>query len=232
MTEGRQISTAVNISTASRSEVSTATPMTPPITTSVFEDERPARSVLTLKPLPKIDPKDKGKWGHKKNLTVKETIKDQYRLNKNRKSITVDERARSEEDERLIQKMNKKVAGVHEEKVLEEPDSTQVEVKQEGNKENSDLEKEEHLKTFLKLVPDEEGIIGINEPGKRFTLINWEAKFYHLDRHEQNLEELYNLMMQRFESTTLEGVDLVLWRDLRTMFDANTKDELWQNQER
>ncbi|GKD43668.1 hypothetical protein Tco_1268313, partial [Tanacetum coccineum] len=84
------VSTAVNISTASRPEVSTATPMTPPTTTSVFEDEdifladalvmlsdkaklkgveikekkdaeRPARSNLTLKPLPKIDPKDKGK---------------------------------------------------------------------------------------------------------------------------------------------------------------------------
>ncbi|GJZ78670.1 hypothetical protein Tco_0643507 [Tanacetum coccineum] len=81
----------VNISTASRPEVSTATPMTPPTTTSVFDNEditlaetlvkmkddkaklkgvaikeveesdRPARSVLTLKPLPKIDPKDKGK---------------------------------------------------------------------------------------------------------------------------------------------------------------------------
>ncbi|GJZ06785.1 hypothetical protein Tco_0540578 [Tanacetum coccineum] len=38
--------------------------------------------------------------------------------------------------------------------------------------------------------------------------------------------------MQRFESTTPEGVDLVLWGDLRTMFDANTEDELWQNQER
>ncbi|GKE73598.1 hypothetical protein Tco_1535639, partial [Tanacetum coccineum] len=36
---------------------------------------------------------------------------------------------RSKEDERLIQKMNKKVAGVHEKKVLEEPDSTKVEVK-------------------------------------------------------------------------------------------------------
>ncbi|GJT73722.1 hypothetical protein Tco_1033008 [Tanacetum coccineum] len=71
-------------------EVSTATPMTPPTTTSVFEDEdifladalvmlsdktklkgvaikevkesdRPERSILTLKPLPSIDPKDKGK---------------------------------------------------------------------------------------------------------------------------------------------------------------------------
>ncbi|GJZ83022.1 hypothetical protein Tco_0648195 [Tanacetum coccineum] len=43
----------------------------------------------------------------------------------------------SEEDEILIQKMNKKVAGVHEEKVLKEPDSTKVEVKKEGNKENT-----------------------------------------------------------------------------------------------
>ncbi|GKE56979.1 hypothetical protein Tco_1496164 [Tanacetum coccineum] len=47
-----------------------------------------------------------------------------------------------------------------------------------------------------------------------------------------DLKELYNLVMQRFESTTLEGVDLVLWGDLRTMFDANIEDELWQNQER
>ncbi|GJS60349.1 hypothetical protein Tco_0655133 [Tanacetum coccineum] len=36
-------------------------------------------------------------------------------------------------------------------------------------------------------------------------------------------------LMKRFESTTLEGVDLVLWGDLRIMFNANTEDELWQN---
>ncbi|GJR05545.1 hypothetical protein Tco_0528529 [Tanacetum coccineum] len=65
------VSTAVNISTASRPEVSTATPMTPPTTTvqsvkgveikEKKDAERPARSVLTFKPLLKIDPKDKGK---------------------------------------------------------------------------------------------------------------------------------------------------------------------------
>ncbi|GKB62725.1 putative reverse transcriptase domain-containing protein [Tanacetum coccineum] len=169
----------------------------------------------------------------------------------------------SEEDERLIQKMNKKVVGVHEEKVLEEADSTKVEVKQEGHKEStkkrpgrrlkmkatkkskmqktdSDLEEEKHLKTFLKLVPDEEGIIDYEVLEKRFPIINWESKFYHLDRHgakciyyrifrsdgssrwiktfsemvtmfdRLDLEELYNLVMQRFESTTPEGADLVL----------------------
>ncbi|GJV27419.1 hypothetical protein Tco_1383867 [Tanacetum coccineum] len=323
------VSTDVNISTASRLEVSTATPMTPPTTTSVFEDEdifladalvmlsdkaklkgveikekkdaeRPTRLVLTLKPLLKIDPKDKGKGVLEEEpepvkvkskdegkaqierdaeitLKVQVELDEEARLERQRQEwtqeehekYTVDERSKllveyfenrkkqlaeeraaairnkpltksqlrslimtylkhtdfdpigSKEDERLIQKMNKKVVGIQEEKVLEEPDSTKVEVKQEGNKEStkkrpgrrlkmkatkksrmqktdSDLEEEEHLKTFLKLVPDEEGII------------NYE----------------------RFESTTPEGVDLVLWGDLRTMFDANTEDELWQNQER
>ncbi|GJR93239.1 hypothetical protein Tco_0265413, partial [Tanacetum coccineum] len=172
----------------------------------------------------------------------------------------------SEEDERLIQKMNKKVAGVHEEKVLEEPDSTKIEVKQEGSKESTrkrpgrrlkmkatkksimqktyfDLEEEEHLKTFLKLVPDEKGIIDYEVLEKRFPIYymifrsdessKWIKTFSEMvtmfDRLD--LKELYNLVMQRFESTTPEGVDLVLCGDLRTMFDANTEDELWQNQE-
>ncbi|GJT48786.1 hypothetical protein Tco_0974943 [Tanacetum coccineum] len=410
------VSTAINISTASRPEVSTATQMTPPTTTSVFKDEdifladalvmlsdkaklkgvkikemkdakRHARLVLTLNPLPKIDPKDKGTGVlEEEPKPVKEKSKDQgeaqierdaeialkvqaeldkeAKLERQRQDqaslnyianlydevqaridadhelavrwtqeeqekYIVDERAKllaeyfenrkkqykhaqlnkktlkeiqvfyikeqeriadfvpigSEEDKRLIQKMNKKVTGVHEEKVLEEPDSTKVKVKQEGNKENtrkrpgrrlkmkatkksrmqktdSNLKEEEHLKSFLKLVPDEEGIIDYEVLEKRFPVINGELKFYHLDRHgaeciyyrifrsdessrwiktfskmvkifdKLDLEELYNLVMQRFESTTPEGVDLVLWGDLRTMFDANTKDELWQNQEK
>ncbi|GJY76740.1 hypothetical protein Tco_0481856 [Tanacetum coccineum] len=218
----------------------------------------------------------------------------------------------SAEDERLIEKMNKQAAGEDtskKEKVLEEPDSTKMEVKQEEvevgtrkrpgiilkmkarkkariqthvdsdaskkktgsprmkrmsnrKKTNSDLEEEEYLKTFLKIVPDEEGIVDYEVLEKRFPIINWESKFYHYDRHgaegiyyrifrsdgssrwiktfsemvtrfdRLDLVELYNLVMQRFETTTPEGVDLVLWGDLRTMFDANAEDELWQNQER
>ncbi|GJZ91808.1 hypothetical protein Tco_0663873 [Tanacetum coccineum] len=176
------------------------------------------------------------------------------------------------------------------EEVLKEPNSTKVEVKlekaEQGTKKtpgtyaskkkkggprmkrqskrkktDSDLEEEEHLKTFLKIVPDEEGIIDFEVLEKRFPIINWESKFYHFDRHgaeciyyrifrsdgssrwiktfsemvtrfdRLDLVELYNLVMQRFETTTPEGVDLVLWGDLRTMFEANAEDELWQNQE-
>ncbi|GJY76594.1 hypothetical protein Tco_0481710 [Tanacetum coccineum] len=185
----------------------------------------------------------------------------------------------SAKEEELIKKMNEKETGEdtsNKEKVLEEPDSTKVEVKQEGHedstrkrpgrrlkmkatkkskrqKTDSDLEEEEQLKAFLVIVPDEEGIIDYEVLEKRFPIINWESKFYEFDRHgaeciyyrifrsdgssrwiktfsemvtrfdRLDLEELYNLVMKRFETTTPEGVDLVLWGDLRTMFDANTE---------
>ncbi|GJZ48479.1 hypothetical protein Tco_0602311 [Tanacetum coccineum] len=169
-------------------------------------------------------------------------------------------------------------------KVLEEPNSTKVEIEQEGHEESirkrpsrrfkikatkkskrqktdDDLKEEEQIKAFLKIVPDEEGIIDYEVLEKRFLIINWESKFYDFDKHgveciyyrifrsdgssrwiktfsetvtrfdRLDLVELYNLVMKRFE-TTPEGVDLVLWGDLRTMFDANTEDELWHNQER
>ncbi|GJX08811.1 retrovirus-related pol polyprotein from transposon TNT 1-94 [Tanacetum coccineum] len=338
----------VNISTASRPEVSTATPMTPPTTTSVFDNEditlaetlvkikddkaklkgvaikevkesdRPERSVLTLKPLPKIDPKDKGKGVleeehepakklNKSDLDAAQLAMDkefaiqanaelqaelerervaaeeatqavlasefdeiQARINADtllakrlqeaeREQFTVEQRAKFLHDiiaaqrkflaeqranklrnkkfeevqvlyekakksiqdfvpigsslkKKMIEKMNKKDSNEDvskKEKVLEEPDSTKMEVKQEEveestrkrpgtilkmkarkkarkqthvdsdaskkktesprmkrmskrKKTDSDLKEEEHLKTFLKIVPDEEGIYDAN----------------------------------------------------------------------
>ncbi|GJZ41581.1 hypothetical protein Tco_0588467 [Tanacetum coccineum] len=420
----------VNISTANSPEVSTTTPMTPPTTISVFEDEdifltdalvmlsdkrklkgvaikeveksdRPARSVLTLKPLPIIDPKYKGKCVledpdpakkmTKSDFDVAQVARDeevarqvkvewQAKVERERQreeeasmdyianlydevqvridadhelavrwthdeqeKYTVDERAKllaeffeirkkqlteeraaairnkpptrtqlrslmmtylkhtgrfkhsqlnkktfeeiqalyikeqeraadfvpigSEEDERQIQKMNKKVASVHEEKVLKEYDSTKINKKDAGEssekgkdtskmrkegprmkriskkkKTDSDLEEEEHLKTFLKIVPDKEElkIMKHGEKGIYYKIFRsdgssrWIKTFFEMVKRFDRLDlvELYNMVMQRFETTTLEGVDLVLWGDLRIMFDANAENELWQNQER
>nr|GEW62692.1 hypothetical protein [Tanacetum cinerariifolium] len=125
----------------------------------------------------------------------------------------------SDEDERLIQKMNEKASDVHKEKVLEEHDSTEVlkmkarkkvgkqthaddESSNKGvdsskkrkagprmkrmfkrQKTDADLKKEEHLKTFLKIASDEEEVVDYEVLEKRFSVINWESKFYHFDRH-------------------------------------------------
>nr|GEX71713.1 hypothetical protein [Tanacetum cinerariifolium] len=88
---------------------------------------------------------------------------------------------------------------VDKEKVLEEPDSTKVEVKIFRSDGSS-----RWIKTFSEMV----------------------TRFDKMD-----LEELYNLVMQRFETTSPEGVDLVLWGDLRTMFEETADDDLWKNQE-
>ncbi|GKB55517.1 hypothetical protein Tco_0906270 [Tanacetum coccineum] len=59
----------------------------------------------------------------------------------------------SEEDERLIQKMNKKAT------------------------------EEEQLKAFLNIVLDEEGEVNYEVLEKRYPIVDWESKFYHTDRY-------------------------------------------------
>ncbi|GJS61988.1 hypothetical protein Tco_0656772 [Tanacetum coccineum] len=142
----------------------------------------------------------------------------------------------SERDERMIDKMNKKATGMVEDEVLVEPDSTKVEVKQEGHTEStrkrsgrrlkmkatkklkrqktdSDLEEEKKLKAFLKIVPDEEGQVDYEVLDKRSDgSSRWIKTFSEmLSRFDRmDLEDLYNLVMQRF-ATTPEGIDLILW---------------------
>ncbi|GJT29819.1 putative ribonuclease H-like domain-containing protein [Tanacetum coccineum] len=159
-----------------------------------------------------------------------------------------------ERDERMIEKLNKKAAGMDEKEALKEPNNTKVEEntrkrpgrrlkmkatkKSKRQKTDSDLEDEEQLKAFLKIVPDEEREIDYEVLDKRYPIINWESKFYHTDRYGEphdyyrvfrsdgssrwiktfsemvtrfdrmDLEELYNLVMKRFKTTTPEDDDL------------------------
>ncbi|GJU92207.1 hypothetical protein Tco_1304630 [Tanacetum coccineum] len=46
----------------------------------------------------------------------------------------------------------------------------------------------------------------------------------------QDLNDLYRLVLERFQDHPLEGHDLLLWGDLRMLFDPDEKDELWMNQ--
>ncbi|GJR59362.1 hypothetical protein Tco_1501524 [Tanacetum coccineum] len=55
-----------------------------------------------------------------------------------------------------------------------------------------------------------------------------QAFLRRLDR--QDLNDLYRLVQERFQDHPLEGHDLLLWGDLRMIFDPDEKDELWMNQ--
>ncbi|GJQ92084.1 hypothetical protein Tco_0003223 [Tanacetum coccineum] len=129
-------------------------------------------------------------------------------------------------------KDSKEAAGVHKQKVLEEPNSTKVEVKQEGHEESIRKRPGRRLKMKATKKHGAKCIyyrIFRSDGSSRWikTFSKMVTRFDRLD-----LVELYNLVMKRFETTTPEDADLVLWGDLRTMFDANAEYELWQNQER
>ncbi|GJT23182.1 hypothetical protein Tco_0893119 [Tanacetum coccineum] len=128
-------------------------------------------------------------------------------------------------------------------------------------KTDADLKEEEQLKTFLSIVPNEEEAINYEVLDKRYQIVDWKSEFYHDDRYGEphdyyrvfradgssryiktftemvsrfdrmDFLELHSLVMQRFKTTTPEGIDLILWGDLKTMFEANAVDELWKNQE-
>ncbi|GKB03229.1 hypothetical protein Tco_0831318, partial [Tanacetum coccineum] len=55
-----------------------------------------------------------------------------------------------------------------------------------------------------------------------------QAFLRRLDR--QDLNDLYRLVQERFQDHPLEGHDLLLWGDLRMIFDPDEKDGLWMNQ--
>ncbi|GKB55168.1 hypothetical protein Tco_0905921 [Tanacetum coccineum] len=139
----------------------------------------------------------------------------------------------SEKDEKMIDKMNKKATGMDEEEVPEELESTKVEVKQEGREENI-----RKRSASLKIVPDEEEEIDYEVLGMSYLIVNWESAFYHTDRYGvphdyyrvfkangssryiKTFTEMVSRfdrldLMQRFSTTTPEGIDLVLWGDLR-----------------
>ncbi|GJV86476.1 hypothetical protein Tco_1530414 [Tanacetum coccineum] len=164
----------------------------------------------------------------------------------------------SERDEKMIDKMNKKAAGMDEEEV---PESTKVEVKKEGHEENirkrsgrrlkmkatkkskrqktdSDLEEEEQLRAYLKIVPDEEEEIDYEVLGMRVFRANGSSRYIKtftemVSRFDRlDFIELHSLVMQRFSTTTPEGIDLVLYGGLGIMFEETEDDEIWKNQEK
>ncbi|GJY92890.1 hypothetical protein Tco_0508672 [Tanacetum coccineum] len=45
--------------------------------------------------------------------------------------------------------------------------------------------------------------------------------------NRQDLVDFHRLVMKRFEDTTPKGYNLLLWGDLKVMFEPNAEDEIW-----
>nr|GEX14538.1 ribonuclease H-like domain-containing protein [Tanacetum cinerariifolium] len=114
----------------------------------------------------------------------------------------------SKKDERMIRDMNKKAEEESDDKGVDNTKKikkgSRMKRMSKRQKTDVDLEEGEKLKTFLKIYPDEEGVIMkiFRSNGSSRWIKTFSEMVTRFDRLD--LVELYNLVMQQFESTTPE----------------------------
>ncbi|GKD80589.1 hypothetical protein Tco_1347428 [Tanacetum coccineum] len=90
-------------------------------------------------------------------------------------------------------------------------------IQESTKKQKVDDDKETtELKQCMGIIPNEEEVI--------VDVIPLAVK--------EDLEDLYKLVKAKYESTRLvEDLDLLLWGDLKTMFEPHVEDTVWRNQQ-
>ncbi|GJT88124.1 hypothetical protein Tco_1069841 [Tanacetum coccineum] len=112
-----------------------------------------------------------------------------------------------------------------------------------------DAEKEE-LQVYLNIVLEEESL-DVESLATKYPIVDWETQilvndqyYYQIKRadgsvkhykifsamlydfYRQDVLELYRLVKDRFQTTSTEGYDLLLWGDLKTLIEPNEEDEV------
>ncbi|GJZ00717.1 hypothetical protein Tco_0518146 [Tanacetum coccineum] len=133
-------------------------------------------------------------------------------------------------------------------------------IQESSKKQKVDDDKETaELKQCMEIIPDEEEVTidaiplavksprivdwKIHKKGKKsyYQIIRADGKsqlyiiFSHMLKSfdREDLETLYKLVKAKYKSTRLvEDLDLVLWNDLKTMFEPHVEDEIWKLQQR
>ncbi|GJU75214.1 hypothetical protein Tco_1272284 [Tanacetum coccineum] len=204
----------------------------------VEDPPRPIRTITTLEPLPAIDPKDKDK-----GVLVEEEPEKPEKL------------AELDRAQKERQKQEEATSAA----LTEEFDEIQarIDVDHELAKleEDNDAEKEE-LRDSMDVVPRDDVAIDVESLAIKYPIVDWKTHilnenmmYYQIIRADgssknykifsemlddfdrQDVIDLHRLVNERYETTSPEGYDLLLWGDLKTLFEPNEEDEIWKNQQ-
>ncbi|GJV83407.1 hypothetical protein Tco_1523305 [Tanacetum coccineum] len=117
-----------------------------------------------------------------------------------------------------------------------------------------DTEKEE-LKDYLDIIPGEEFAMDFESLATKFPIVDWKTyvlaenfmyyQIFRADRSSKNYKifnemlddfdrqdvlDLHKIVKARYMTSSPEGYDLMLWGDLKTLFEPDKEDEVWKNQ--
>ncbi|GKB55338.1 hypothetical protein Tco_0906091 [Tanacetum coccineum] len=104
----------------------------------------------------------------------------------------------------------------------------------EGTIDSEIMEKKSFIARLNKVSSPDGDYLVIYRANGNFRAFNYLMEVLHIfDR--QDLYHLYNLMMEQYSEITLEGIELILWGDLKIMMESSTKEndqsDFWSNQQ-
>ncbi|GJY45186.1 putative ribonuclease H-like domain-containing protein [Tanacetum coccineum] len=115
---------------------------------------------------------------------------------------------------------------------------------------------EEELKAYLDIVPGDDIAVEVESLATKYPLVDWKTyiltgnfMYYQIIRADgsfknykifsemlddfdrQDVIDLHRLVEERYRTTSPGGYDLLLWGDLKTLFEPNKEHEIWKNQQ-
>ncbi|GJW54391.1 hypothetical protein Tco_0098476 [Tanacetum coccineum] len=125
----------------------------------------------------------------------------------------------------------------------------------EKEKLEDDAEKKE-LRDSMDVVPRDDIAIDAESLATKYPIVDWKTHvltenmmYYQIirgygsyknykifsemldDFDRQDVLDLHRLVQERYDTTSPEGYDLLLWGDLKILFEPNEDDEIWKNQQ-
>ncbi|GKC99074.1 hypothetical protein Tco_1169349 [Tanacetum coccineum] len=111
-------------------------------------------------------------------------------------------------------------------------------------------------KKRVEIVPKDDEAVNVESLATKYPIVDWKThilaedkmyyqiiradrsdKYYKIftamldDFDRQDVLDLYRLVKERFETTSPEGYDRLLWGDLITLFEPSEEDEIWKAQQ-
>ncbi|GJU08836.1 hypothetical protein Tco_1125266 [Tanacetum coccineum] len=154
------------------------------------------------------------------------------------------------------EKGSKKKAGGSRKKTLARKRAGEKQSDQSAKRQKTEYEKEkEELKAYLDLVPREEFAMEIESLATKYPIVDWKTHvltetfmYYQIIRADggsknykifsemlddfdrQDVMDLHRLVEERYATSRPEGYDLMLWGDLKILFQPDEEDEVWRHQ--
>ncbi|GJV73222.1 hypothetical protein Tco_1493217 [Tanacetum coccineum] len=165
---------------------------------------------------------------------------------------------RTQEEKKSVEPESEGKKGKRIKRVVDSTLKQKSSKKQKSDEEAAaDYEQEkEELRMWLTVVPDEEEIVDPEILSAKYPIVDWESQSLGSDIHvykiiradgntsyhktfssmlrkfdRQDLMGLHRLVMKKFEDNAPEGYNLLVWGDLKIMFEPNAEDEVWSNQQ-